>query len=432
MIEYLYSQNPWWKNPELIKIDPDYNEWMNSPIKWVPKFINKLSLKPFSLNFLIGPRQVGKTTAIKILISKLLNENPSESIFYFTCELLKDYRDLYEILRKYIYEIKKPFGIEKSYIFLDEVSFVNEWWRTIKYMIDRNYFKNDVVTITGSTSPKIKGEIELFPGRRGYGRDVIAYPLTFKEYISILNSDLNLKSTLNLNELDKIMRYNFKYIEELQMLFKSYIITGGFPIPIKTYFEKRMLEERIFKTYLTWIENDILKADRNLIYAKQLISSIILKAPSALSYDSIAKDTDIKSHKTVASYIETFRKMYIMELLYHYDPFKGRPIYRREKKVIIIDPFIANALSKWTLTKIKYEALMEWIVQSHLKKFFHETYYYRNSRFEINTLIKFEDKTFGFEVKLKKRKIRIPNWIDKLYLISEDEIPPSILMASIG
>ena len=38
---------------------------MDSKIKWVPEIINDVSLEPFSLNFIFGPRQVGKTTLIK-------------------------------------------------------------------------------------------------------------------------------------------------------------------------------------------------------------------------------------------------------------------------------------------------------------------------------------------------------------------------------
>ncbi|WP_289230765.1 hypothetical protein [Candidatus Korarchaeum cryptofilum] len=59
------EQNPWWKGKDLVKNDPDLRKWLNSKIKWVPEIINDVSLEPFSLNFIFGPRQVGKTTLIK-------------------------------------------------------------------------------------------------------------------------------------------------------------------------------------------------------------------------------------------------------------------------------------------------------------------------------------------------------------------------------
>ena len=52
-------------------------KWRNVSVRWVPKWINNVSLKPFSLNFIIGPRQVGKTTGVKLLIDKLTKKvNP--------------------------------------------------------------------------------------------------------------------------------------------------------------------------------------------------------------------------------------------------------------------------------------------------------------------------------------------------------------------
>jgi len=65
LITRMEEQNPWWKGKDLVKNDPDLRKWLDSKIKWVPEIINEVSLEPFSLNFISGPRQVGKTTLIK-------------------------------------------------------------------------------------------------------------------------------------------------------------------------------------------------------------------------------------------------------------------------------------------------------------------------------------------------------------------------------
>jgi len=92
--------NPWWFNEE----DEDYAEWSGSEVKWTPKILNKIRLKPFSLNFIVGPRQVGKTTSLKIFIrDKLLKnlKNPKK-IFYYSGDELSDYRELGEVLDNYL------------------------------------------------------------------------------------------------------------------------------------------------------------------------------------------------------------------------------------------------------------------------------------------------------------------------------------------
>jgi predicted AAA+ superfamily ATPase len=54
-IDVLIRQNPWW-----IEKDEDIRRWKEGRIKWIPHLIEEIGLKPFSLNFVFGPRQVGK------------------------------------------------------------------------------------------------------------------------------------------------------------------------------------------------------------------------------------------------------------------------------------------------------------------------------------------------------------------------------------
>lgn len=84
------DQNPWWKGEE----DEVYEGWKTSEIKWIPELIKEISLKPFSLHFLVGPRQVGKTTLLKIFIQNLLKRSEAKGIFYYSCDELSDYREL--------------------------------------------------------------------------------------------------------------------------------------------------------------------------------------------------------------------------------------------------------------------------------------------------------------------------------------------------
>ena len=77
---------------EILEEDEDYMKWKGKQIKWVPEILKEIELRPFSLNFIFGPKQVGKTTAIKLLIKKLLDEGKRlESIFFFRCDEIKDY-----------------------------------------------------------------------------------------------------------------------------------------------------------------------------------------------------------------------------------------------------------------------------------------------------------------------------------------------------
>ena len=166
MHELVEKHNPWWFGREDITI----NTWRSQRIRWVPKWIHEISLTPFSFNIITGSRQVGKTTGIRLLIQQLVEQNPPESIFYFNCDFLPDIHALRKLLETYM-EFKRSKGLATSYIFLDEITSVPEWWRILKGFIDLGAFEKDVVTVTGSSSLRLRGETELFPGRRGGGEN---------------------------------------------------------------------------------------------------------------------------------------------------------------------------------------------------------------------------------------------------------------------
>ncbi|WP_231136314.1 hypothetical protein [Acidianus ambivalens] len=71
--------NPWWISKERITEIEIYRKYEESEVKWVPDVIGKVSLSPYSLNFIFGPRQVGKSTALILLIKKLLDEGKNKS-----------------------------------------------------------------------------------------------------------------------------------------------------------------------------------------------------------------------------------------------------------------------------------------------------------------------------------------------------------------
>ncbi len=54
--------------------DPHLARWIESPVRRVPGFVYEVELEPYALRFLFGPRQVGQTTALKLLVRRLVEE----------------------------------------------------------------------------------------------------------------------------------------------------------------------------------------------------------------------------------------------------------------------------------------------------------------------------------------------------------------------
>ncbi|GAB6945150.1 ATP-binding protein [Vulcanisaeta sp. JCM 14467] len=344
--------NPWWRGRERIDEDPDIVRLRNARVRWVPREINLVSLRPFSLNFIYGPRQVGKTTMIKLIIKDLLNEVRPEAIFYYSCDLLSDYEELLNVLRRYL-RIKEERGIRTSYIFLDEITYVNEWFRAIKYGIDRGLFRDDVITITGSTSLFIKGDVETFPGRRGFGTDVVVYPLSFQSYIKALRPDVHVE---------------LGWYEEIRNLFEKYLITGGFPLSINSYFSTGTITSDVYKSYIDWIIYDVRRAGKDEGLVREILSILLEKAGSRVSHNSIAKDLGI-SHRTVSEYLDLLSRMFLITVLNYVDVNTGSKDYRKLIKIHFTDPFIYRVASVWTGVRVPDEPIIvEGVVASHLAR----------------------------------------------------------------
>ncbi len=394
MKELFLKQNPWWKDRK----DYHIERWEGMKIRWIPKWLEEISLEPFSLNFVIGPRQTGKTTGIKLLISSLLKNLRPESVFYLDCTLLPDLSSLEKSLKEYL-EIKEMEKIANSFIFLDEVTSVNDWWRVLKGYIDMGIFKNDVITITGSSSIKLRGEVELFPGRRGKGRDILVLPLSFKEFLEIKGIKIE-----DNGSIEERMKKAWKMEDKIKRFFEEYINKGGYPLSINEDPEAEL--QLIYS-----IENEILRAGKSLGLTKAILASILRKAPSPLSFNTIGNDVGV-SYKTVQDYLEAFQSLFILDTaLYKRDEIN----WRKERKFFFLDPFLANTLSIWTGEKYLESAFYEWIVQSHLKRKFGSVYYFRNA-YEIDCIA----GDLMIEVKVGKPHRKYPK---RALILDKNDLP---------
>ncbi len=377
----IYELNPWW----MVEEDREILHFKQLEFKVYPEWINKISLKPFSLNFVIGPRRAGKTIGIKLLIHKLLEkeENPY-SVFYFTCDVLESYKELIEVLEDYL-SISEEKNVKTGYIFLDEVTLLEDWWRAIKFFVDRRRLANFSVTLTGSSSLLLTQHYETFGGRMGHGKKIYVLPLSFHEFYNLFYKDI--------------------IPPKLKEIFKKYLETGGF----LSVLNKEMKESE----FVSLIKADIKRIDRSTKLAKEVLGEIFSKAPSACSYHSIAQSLGI-SVNTVKEYLEIFENLFILKQI-DYRGLDNKIYPRKEKKFMIRDPFIAKSISLWTRKELRKDFLYEWIVQEHLYRKFGEIYYYKN-KYEIDCIA----GNLKVEVKAGKPHRKFPRGI---VVLDEEDLP---------
>ncbi len=407
------NQNPWWKKEE----DEAYIEWRESKIKWIPESINNITLKPYSLNFLVGPRQVGKTTLLKILIQNQLKKRKPKEIFYYSCDELIDHRELGEEIDNY-YSARKEWGIKNSIIILDEITFVDEWHRAIKARIDRKKFKNDVIIITGSASMELLEKKEQFPGRRGHGKDIYLLPMDFSEYAKTFG-EINLKQT-PIKDIEKTMKANSMFTQSINQLFTKYLKTGGFPVSIKELHEKNKITNKSIKTHLDALKGDWRKIGKSDRYMKEITAYILKARATPISWLNIAKETSINSPHTTQNYVETLEKLFAVKTLNMISP-DHKILYRKNKKMHFTDPLTNQIFSYYTKEEVLEETIVESTLASHLSRI-SDTHFWRNTS-EVDAILIINKEQVGFEVKWGVGHWKKPQHIKKCFLLDKKKLP---------
>lgn len=369
-LQVLIEQNPWWVDPKRIDEDPQIKEFDNSPVRWVPRIKRYFHLDRDVIYTLRGPRQVGKTTLLKIIIRDLLKEVSPFRILYFTVDMLSDNKELVDLITTY-QEYLDGMGVDgRRYILLDEISSVEQWVKAIKYLADTGRLKNSTLILTGSHSLDIKEASERLPGRRGEGDgpvNKIMMPMKFSEYVETLRPDIRRgvellrlsneeKNELILKllegEVEGRLLSALPYMGELRGLFERYLLTGGVIRPIvdlsrsEAAGEPRIRNE-VYEIYVRTVIGDLAEWGFRESVGKRILKAVIRTMATPVSHHAIAKETEIGSHNTVMRYLEGFESSFLLNLFYIYQMDRSMPNYRKAKKIYFSDPFIFHAIRGW-------------------------------------------------------------------------------------
>lgn len=161
-----------------------------------------------------GVRRCGKSSLLHLTINRLLASGvDKEQILYigFDDERLAnmDVSDFDEILQAYR-SMYPDRPLSSVYMFFDEIQIV-KGWELFVLRVYKSYCKN--VYVTGSTAQMLSGEMSS--ALRGWPDEYTEYPLSFKEFIAFKGVKAN--------------RYTEEGAALMANMFKSYLLTGGFP-----------------------------------------------------------------------------------------------------------------------------------------------------------------------------------------------------------
>lgn len=325
--------NPWWEASYNIDHDIKLVELADAKYKYEHPLLAEFPLRKDAVLTLRGPRRIGKTTLLKQIVRKLINnKTPRKLVFYYPCDRIVNFNELFFLLQNYIQE-KRVETDKRLYLFLDEISFVAKWQRAVKSLADSGLLAKTTLLITGSNALDLKVSSERLPGRTGkyFNPDKLYLPLSFHDYFKLLNPDWSGKLTYQDNP--KLKKY-----------FSDYLLIGGFPHVINEYYNKNVVLPETYATYIKWIEGDIHKAGKSIENAYKLLAAIHQSLTSRTSFTKLAKKTALASQKTVQEYLELFELIFVIYKTDHFSLEQKRSSARKNKKFYFLDSFIHNAI----------------------------------------------------------------------------------------
>jgi len=355
-----------------------------------------------------GSRQVGKTTLLKQWMAALMEEGVKpQSIIFLTGELIDDYHELIDSLQKITEH--KP-ASEYYYIIIDEITYVNQWDRGIKFAADAGMLDECIVVLTGSDLSLMQSARMTFPGRRGMADEVDfhIYSLSFREFLTLKNAVSDLESICQVDESPDPTVMKTLYEE-----FGQYQKHGGYLTAINDVARNGVINVATLKTYSDWIRGDVLKRDKSERYLREIVDAIIKRYNKQVTWNNISDAISIDSHKTVADYCELLSIMdalFIQSALIE-DKLVAAP--KKARKLTFTDPFIYHALKQWLnpvtdpnetinrdiIDPMTSSDLVEAIVSNHYRRYY-PTYYIK-AEGEID--VAYVDKNTFWPIEVKWR-----------------------------
>jgi uncharacterized protein len=380
--EQIFGQNPWWTSPGWRAGDPHLELLGGQPMRLAADFVADLDLREPGIHILRGPRQVGKSTDLKLLVERALASGfEPRSVVYLALDLLEG-RHLAELAATVERARDLAGRNAPALILLDEVTAVQGWQTAVKSLWDHGAIRGAVVVCTGSSAVDLqRGSAERLPGRRGAGADHLVLPQSFAVFARAVNDDIPASPCLTVAELctadgEALLRDMRAYGPALDAALSRYLRFGGLPaavaeavsgLPEPSRSVKRVVRDSLVK--------ELQRRGASLPAGNALLERVVRSLGSKISWSGMAREMDVPlgrgsgrpSHQTVRDYIELLAGGYFLFVAYFWRSGAPTADQSRDKKVFLADPLLHTiALEQAPGLAFNTPALVESVVGTAL------------------------------------------------------------------
>ena len=317
-------------------MDPQLRELRRLPFAYRYPILAHLPVDEPGIYSITGGRRIGKSTVLKQWMCDLLDRGvPPQRIFYLTGELVDDHHALVALLTR---DAPDRSPAQPAYLLVDEVTYIRGWDRGVKFLADAGLLEDLIVVLTGSDSVIIHEARTFLPGRRGRAPrvDFHLYPLSFSQYLEVSGI-----------AGDSLEPYSLEAAAALTDAFQRYLMHGGYLTAINDMAAYGRIEPATFAVYCDWIRGDMAKRGKQEHFLNEILSSVVRRYGSQVTWNNLARDLSIDHPATVADYIALLSRMDVLIVQYALREDRLAPAPKKARKVAFTDPFIFHAVRSW-------------------------------------------------------------------------------------
>jgi predicted AAA+ superfamily ATPase len=374
----IVSQNRWWVDAAWQAGDPHLDRLARQPTRLPTEFVTALDLGQPGIHILRGPRQVGKTTDLKLLVERAIDAGRApRSIIYLALDLLEG-QDAAELARS-VRSAKLLAGVSRDcLVLLDEVTVVDRWQTAVKALWDDGDLRRDVVVCTGSSAIDLqRGAAERLPGRREAGIDHLVLPQSFAAFARALDGTIPLSPRLTVADLrtddgEALLRDARLHGPALRRAFELYLRFGGLPAAVaEAVGGAPQPSEATRRVLYDSLVRDLQRKGASIAASHALLERVVRSLGAKVSWSQMAREMDVPlgrgrrrpSHQTLRDYVELMAAGYFVLVVYFWRSGSDTNEQPRDKKVLFADPLLyAIALERAPGLQPDLAALVENVI----------------------------------------------------------------------
>lgn len=365
--DQLTRLNPWWTKSAWEAEDPHLRRLETSSLRLATPVVDDLDLRETAIHVLRGPRQVGKSTDLKLLVRRALAEGfVARDVIYLALDLLEGQPPsaLVDSVGRAI-ELAGPSSRRRRLILLDEVTAAERWQTAVKALWDEGGIDRDVVVCTGSSAADLAaGSAERLPGRRGAGRDLLVLPQDFAAFAGAVDGTIPPGPGLTVADVvtaegQELMRSTRVHLPALQRSLERYLTFGGLPAAVAEAATGAVAPSEETQRIL-WdsLVKEAQRRGASVPAVQALLERVMRSLGSKLSWSKLARELAVPlgrprrragSHndpRTVQGYVELLAVNYFALVLYFWKQDSGTGDLAKDKKVYFGDPLLQTIVAE--------------------------------------------------------------------------------------